>query len=571
MVEADDSRTREQLLVEIEQLKRQVIDLQQPKDKPPKHGVAYFDERLQEEVARSTRYNYEFSVLMLQLDNLQTYSSRFNGEAVDEVLGMLKTIIRDSARKTDICCQFEPGRYAMILPYTNAPGVKVVAERLRQTVERVFNFKSLSVKVSLTLSLGAASYPRDAVSCEHLVELVNAAFVAAQSKGGNCMVTAEHNVNAAQLAVSAGQVITHDDLMTQAIDDEVIRCSRYRQKFALLMLAFSKCGEDGSNGLKRVRERLRILIKTAIRSLDRCYSMGESRFVILLPSTDSEGARIVAEKLQQTIKENPVILPDNSTMEIMLNIGGAAFPFDEVSREALLKRAGAALDESIKKGSNNFIMASAMAQSKSKKSWGVQDWVTSLKEAGPDAIYNMVASLDLMEQYPRPHSQAVARYAMAIGQGMGFSSNALRQLRTIALFHDMGMMCLPAEIITKPGSLTAKERQAIYRHPKLGADILEQFHQFAFCVRPVLAHHERWDGRGYPYGLGGDSIQVEARIIAVAEALDDMITPRPYKQRMLMQQAIEELKKNAGTQFDPAMVQALIKSAYQMQARAAVH
>jgi HD-GYP domain-containing protein (c-di-GMP phosphodiesterase class II) len=259
------------------------------------------------------------------------------------------------------------------------------------------------------------------------------------------------------------------------------------------------------------------------------------------------------------------------TGSVSVNIGIAGFPFDDVSREGLLKRAEAALAESVKKGTNNFTSASALVKSSSKKLWDVQEWVAHLKEAGPEAMYNMVASLDLTEQYARPHSQSVARYAMAIGQGMNLPTSALRQLRTIALFHDLGKLCMQPDLITKPSRLAAREWELMLKHPQFGAEIIEQFPEFKYCVRPILSHHERWDGKGYPNGLKGDKIPAEARIIAVAEALDDMVTSRPYKQRMPMKDAIEELKRNASTQFDPAAVEALIKAAVQMQTKVASH
>ena len=568
---AGDSRTREQLLAEIDQLKQRLADVEG--DEHGHRGPVYFEERLQDEVARSTRYNYEFSILLIQLDNLQAFTHKTGEASAQEALGMLRTVIRDATRKTDICCIYAPGRYGILMPYTPAQGARVVSQRLRQTVERVFNLKSMSVKISLTLSLGSATYPGDAVSYEHLLSVVNDALAEAQAQGGNCAVMGGSNRKTDENHRDVPVVTIQDEFLIHAMDDEVLRCSRYGQKFALLLMAFKPT--DNANGgqldLKQVRETLQAVINTTVRTLDRSYLHGENRFALLLPSTDSEGAQACAQKLMQVITAAPLGLPGGGSVEIVLNIGIAGFPFDEVSREGLLKRTESALGESLKRGANTIMAASSLVKSTSKKLWEVQDWVAHLKNAGPGAMYNMVASLDLTEQYARPHSQSVGRYAMAIGQGMGLPASALRQLRTIALFHDLGMMCLPSEIVTKPGKLTAKEWQIMLRHPQLCADLLGQFPEFSYCVHPILSHHERWDGKGYPNGLKGDHIPPEARIIAVAEALDDMVTARPYKQRMQMPEAIEELKRNAGTQFDPAMVQSLIKAAYQMQTKSVVH
>lgn len=567
---AGDSNTVENLADEIARLKLRLADLEG--DENGHHGPYYFDQRLKDEIDRSTRYNYEFSVLLIQLDNLELFSHKAGEASTQEVLGMFSTIIRESFRKTDICCKFAPDKFGFILPYTGASGVRIVAQRIRQRVERVFNFKSLSVKIALTLSTGSATYQVDAVSSDHLMKMLGDALAKAQANGGNCSVTAGDSQQICENGMNSMRE-THDEFLIHAMDDEVLRCSRYGQKFALLMMAFRLHDNEKERtiDLKQVRAVLQTVIKTTVRTLDKHYPHGELKYALLLPGTDSEGAMAVAQKLMQAITAVPLSLSNSSEIEVALNIGIAAFPSDEVSREGLLKRAEAALNESLKRGDNNIAVASALVKSTSKKSWDVQDWVAHLKNAESGALYNMVASLDMTQQYARPHSQAVARYAMVIGQAMGLTATAMRQLRTIALFHDLGMICLPAEIVTRPGRLTAREWQSMLNHPELGAALLSQFTEFAYCVQTVRSHHERWDGKGYPAGLKGDQIPPESRIIAVAEALDDMVTARPYKQRLPMSEAIEELKRNAGTQFDPAMVQNLIKAAYQMQTKPGTH
>jgi len=127
------------------------------------------------------------------------------------------------------------------------------------------------------------------------------------------------------------------------------------------------------------------------------------------------------------------------------------------------------------------------------------------------------------------------------------------------LLHDLGKICVPESVIIKPGPLADKEWDMMMRHPQYCADILKEFADFEFCVMPVLAHHERPDGKGYPRGLKGDQIPVESKIIAVAEAYDDMVTPRPYRQQVSSEEALEELKNQSGSQFDPAVVKAFIQ------------
>lgn len=130
----------------------------------------------------------------------------------------------------------------------------------------------------------------------------------------------------------------------------------------------------------------------------------------------------------------------------------------------------------------------------------------------------------------------------------------------MSLLHDLGKVCVPESAITKSGPLVDKEWDMMMRHPQFCADILKEFADFEFCVMPVLAHHERLDGKGYPRGLKGDQIPMESRIISVAEAYDDMVTPRPYRQQVSSAEALEELQNKSGSQFDTAVVKAFIKS-----------
>jgi HD-GYP domain-containing protein (c-di-GMP phosphodiesterase class II) len=148
---------------------------------------------------------------------------------------------------------------------------------------------------------------------------------------------------------------------------------------------------------------------------------------------------------------------------------------------------------------------------------------------------------------------------MEIGHVLGLPSKTMRRLRVMALLHDIGKISLPVAIIRKTASLSSHERELIMRHPELGAKILEQWPDFAFCAPIVLAHHERFDGKGYPNHLKADQIPLEASIISVAEAYDDMISPRPYHKQISPSEAFVELKVNAETQFNPNMVTALIK------------
>lgn len=162
------------------------------------------------------------------------------------------------------------------------------------------------------------------------------------------------------------------------------------------------------------------------------------------------------------------------------------------------------------------------------------------------------------DDYTRGHSERVAEYAQMITAAMGLQN--LNELVYVAsLVHDVGKIGIPEQILNKPARLTEEEYQRIKAHPVIGANILKQIDTFAYLGAIVRAHHERFDGRGYPDGLAGEEIPLISRIIAVADAFEAMTSDRSYRKRYTIDYAVEELKRCAGSQFDPKIVDHFVK------------
>ncbi len=159
------------------------------------------------------------------------------------------------------------------------------------------------------------------------------------------------------------------------------------------------------------------------------------------------------------------------------------------------------------------------------------------------------------------HSAAVADISSLLAQAHGLTPRQAEMVHMAGHLHDVGKIGVPDSILLKPGPLTDAEWEIMRRHPKMGADILRPVK--VFCGRPgvceiVLAHHERWDGSGYPYGLAGNDIPLGARIVAVADALSAMTEERPYRRSRTLHEAVEEVARSAGTHFDPCVVRDLL-------------
>jgi HD-GYP domain-containing protein (c-di-GMP phosphodiesterase class II) len=149
--------------------------------------------------------------------------------------------------------------------------------------------------------------------------------------------------------------------------------------------------------------------------------------------------------------------------------------------------------------------------------------------------------------------------ALAVGTELGFDDQGLKTLELAALFHDIGKIGIPSEIIRKPGPLSPDERHEINRHPEIGERILAPVPFLQHLAPIIRACHERWDGNGYPDGLAGEDIPVEARIVFVCDAYHAMTTDRPYRRALEEREAIRRLKVAGGTQFDRHVVETFVR------------
>jgi putative nucleotidyltransferase with HDIG domain len=170
----------------------------------------------------------------------------------------------------------------------------------------------------------------------------------------------------------------------------------------------------------------------------------------------------------------------------------------------------------------------------------------------------LVTALDAREHETQAHSQRVREYTWTLARELGFGGESLVHIGRGALLHDVGKIGVPDSILLKPGRLTAQEWVEMKKHPEIGYDILREIRFLAPAAEIVLAHQERWDGRGYPNQLGRRDIPVGARIFAVVDTLDAMTSNRPYRRAMSFSVAREEIQRCSGTQFDPEVVEAFL-------------
>jgi putative nucleotidyltransferase with HDIG domain len=196
-----------------------------------------------------------------------------------------------------------------------------------------------------------------------------------------------------------------------------------------------------------------------------------------------------------------------------------------------------------------------------RASASVRDGRARLDQAYTEFVASISSAVDARDVYTAGHSRRVSDDSVAIARVMNLSRRDVQIVRVGALLHDVGKIGVPDEVLQKSGPLTGEEFELVKQHPSIGKRILEKVEAFRDYVPVVELHHENHDGSGYPWGLEGESIPIAARVVHVADAYDAMVTDRPYRKGLGHGAAIEILKANAGTQFDPQVVTAYVSCA----------
>jgi putative nucleotidyltransferase with HDIG domain len=208
-----------------------------------------------------------------------------------------------------------------------------------------------------------------------------------------------------------------------------------------------------------------------------------------------------------------------------------------------------------------------LSENFNRMSESISTAVNNLKRAAREnhelfinSIRALAAAIDAKDPYTRGHSERVARYSSLVAKEMGLPSEDVRRVRLSALLHDVGKIGIDDRIIRKPTALTEEEFEIMKTHPVKGAAIMDAIPELHDVIPGMKHHHERWEGGGYPDGLTGEEIPLQARIVSVADTFDAMTTTRPYQQAMDLRFVFQRLRDLAGNRFDPQVVDALIRS-----------
>jgi len=270
------------------------------------------------------------------------------------------------------------------------------------------------------------------------------------------------------------------------------------------------------------------VIKSIFRKEDMVARIGGDEFAAIVPHGGGSILEIITNRFQDALHKYNA---QNPPIPLSISLGWAFRKEKEMPLKDVFEEA------------DNNMYKEKLHHSQSTRSTIVQALMTTL---------------NVRDFITEGHADRLKALVMELGERIGFSHQRISNLILFAQFHDIGKIGVPDSVLLKPGKLNAEERIIMQRHSEIGSQIACSSRELTHISDWILKHHEAWDGRGYPQGISGEEIPIECRILAIADAYDAMTSDRPYRKAMPQELAIHELRRCAGTQFDPVLVEKFI-------------
>jgi len=338
----------------------------------------------------------------------------------------------------------------------------------------------------------------------------------------------------------------------EALTREMERAKQNRHSVAIIMMDIDSFKLFNDTHGHMAGDKVLRLVADTIRNLtheeDTIGRFGGDKFMIIVPRANRRRGKATAERIRRRLSEHGMHMDSGQRLPLRLSMGIAVCPDDSTNKEELLAYVDVSLFESKRAGGNTVTLANRHPGE-----------LAAYQNTTMGVLDALVRAVDKKDRYTKSHSEENAEYAMLLGRALGLSENTLSALRIGGLLHDIGKIGIPDHILKKPGPLTPEEREIVQRHVVLSNLIIKGIPYAEDVGDAVANHHERWDGKGYPRGLKGEEIPLLGRIMAVVDAYSAITSDRPFRKGQSHRLAIAELRRNAGTQFDPDLAEKFIE------------
>ena len=505
-----------------------------------------FHETLARELERCRRHGGEVGVVMLDLDDFKLVNDTGGHADGDTLLRRVATALTETSRASDLVFRVGGDEFALVLSDADTDEAETAAARARQAVSEL--------DPRTRASCGIASWPAAGPSKDALLARADASLYSAKHRG------AERR----DRSVSGPNPVEPAGVLANAHQRERLACaSRIASKLAPLL--------DPEE-----------IARTAVEDLQATFT----DLVAVVFRLDEEGILRVLAAAGPPASRNPEF--GLTTLSIEEGVSGRAARTGAPALVADTRRDPDFVDHGLRVESGSELAIPIRVDG---RVWGVLNLERSKRSGfGSDDVLfaDMIGStvgaaihrselfselegtfmrtlgllsdaLETKDAYTAAHARQVAELSGKVGAWFGMKSAELRSVSYAALLHDIGKIGIPSEILIKPGPLTEGEFELAKQHSIIGADLLERIPYFAEVHPLVRSAHERWDGSGYPDGLAGEEIPLGARIIGACDAFHAMTSDRPYRTAMTLAEATARLRAAAGTQFDPAVVAAVLE------------
>jgi diguanylate cyclase (GGDEF)-like protein len=386
-----------------------------------------------------------------------------------------------------------------------------------------------------------------------------AALLAFIAMGRNVILTVENASLTQHALVDPLTELYNHRFFQERLEREIDHSHREDAQVALLIIDIDDFDQVnnvyghavGDRRLVAIAERL----AASARSTDVVCRVGGDEFAIIMPNTEPVEAFKVSMRLQDSLGD----IEDGCPLRVGFSAGIAGVPQHALSREELSQRADGALYWAKLNGREQVIVF----DEELVVSMGPEQRIERLEEESYVRMVQLLASaVDARDPYTQQHSRRVAAFAVKLGEALELAPDRIERIETAALLHDVGKIGVPDAVLRKGSRLTDAEYEMVKEHPALASRILRAIPR-SEILPWITGHHEKWDGTGYPEGLLGEQIPLEARILAICDAYDAMTSERPYRGAMEAEEALQELLLGAGQQFDPELTAAFVRAVHE--------